>query len=395
MDKKHYIANNTKYYKDSNSSEISHVIRSMSNNLNTFSELTKNNFGHSFDNNTLNLKQNYDLKLNEAKNQNSGTIQKHSNTFIDSVLIFDNELIFKILQTPNGQEKINQAIKCYMKDFKEKYGFEPIGFQFHTDEGTFYTQNQHDKLTEQKRKNLISVTNDETGEKGFLKQNFHAHAIFLNFNKETSKTCLRTMRKKDWSNCQDLLYKHFKDYGFNRGEYKQTSSKDHLNKEEYVKKLNSEIELLKMKEVELLKRVKTSVDDLANLQDEIGQVYDDAIRFIDIKESLSNALKALPKNKNLFNFLNINYNKIKNLDFVVVFKKLVFDRFEFSNIELGLDEPEPKIQQDITQNTQKPEPDKEELDSLRLEIKESIQKTKQKNKKITNAQRYYSRKKRP
>ena len=43
-------------------------------------------------------------RLSEAKNQNPSAIQKQSNTFIDSVLVFDHELMHEILKSENGEE---------------------------------------------------------------------------------------------------------------------------------------------------------------------------------------------------------------------------------------------------------------------------------------------------
>lgn len=74
---KHYCAVNTKYYKDSQASgEIGHVLRSFKQNENCFSTLTKNNFGHTFSEHNLNIKQYYDIKLIEVKNSNNRALQK-------------------------------------------------------------------------------------------------------------------------------------------------------------------------------------------------------------------------------------------------------------------------------------------------------------------------------
>nr|WP_075519281.1 hypothetical protein [Moritella viscosa]SHO14573.1 Plasmid recombination enzyme [Moritella viscosa] len=275
MSEKNYVANNTKYYKDSNSSgEMGHVDRLMANDKNAFSELTKNNFGHTFENESLNLHQNYLIKLDEAKKQNPSAIQKHSNTFIDSVLAFDNKLMFEILETENGQDRVNESIKNYMNDFKKNYGFEPVGFQFHTDEGTFYNKKQFENLDDEDlKKRLVPTKSDETGEDGYLKQNFHAQAIFLNFNKETGKSCLRTMKKQDWRDTQDLLHKHFKEYGFDRGEPKQTAAKDHKNKDEYVKSLETNIKNLKREYLAKQMEMTDFVDDMIDeLEDGINKI---------------------------------------------------------------------------------------------------------------------------
>lgn len=406
MSKKHYVANNTKYYKHSNRSEIDHVIRAMRKNLNAFPELTKNNFGFTFDNESLNLKQNYELKLSEAKNQNPSAIQKQSNTFIDSVLVFDNELMHEILKSENGQERIEQSIKNYMTDFKKKYGFEPVGFQFHLDEGTFYTQKDFNKIEDEElKKRMVKTVNPETGEDGYLKQNFHAQAIFLNFNKETGKSCLRNMRKQDWRDCQDLIYKHFKEYGFDRGEPKKTATKDHLNKDEFVKKLNKDIEELTKEKRDLLKSHKQTINELLDLQDEIGNVYDDANTLLDIKEACISVFKHIRSNKKLFDYLSNQYEKLKELKVFKRFNRDVIEKLDLTPADLdfieaqpeptALPEPEPKAHEPTPEEPKQADSgDEEMIEDLKQEVSNGLNDVKEKKKQITKSQAKYSRRKR-
>ncbi|MGY5579841.1 hypothetical protein ACXHQN_01705 [Vibrio cincinnatiensis] len=413
MSEKKYIANNTKYYNDSNISEIAHVIRAMLKNKNAFEDLTKNNFGYTFDNEDLNLVKNHQLKLAEAKKQNPSAIQKKSNTFIDSVLVFDHQLMFDLLSSESGKNQVEQSIKDYMLDFKDQYGFEPIGFQFHLDEGTFFTEKQFNELEDEELKKRLVKTRNEDGEEGYLKQNMHAQAIFLNFNKETGKTCLRNMRKKDWSDCQDLLHKHFEKYGFDRGEPKQHQSKDHKNKDEYLKQLQLEIE-----KNEVLK------SDLDELKSEYSNLLDEIIlegterEIIDKELDNYNNLQVLAKTslKHLFKS-NVFKTFVKNME---IKQPKIFNYIKEKGSELlellGIEPtdflPKPKQKLEVEENQpepqpeaaihQKPEPEPEELtvseqiEAKREETKErleimSIEEKQKERKKQDNKRKYGKR----
>ncbi|MGM6200458.1 hypothetical protein ABLA51_21825 [Vibrio parahaemolyticus] len=383
MSEKKYIANNTKYYNDSNISEIAHVIRAMLKNKNAFEDLTKNNFGYTFDNEDLNLVKNYQLKLAEAKKQNPSAIQKKSNTFIDSVLVFDHQLMFDLLNSENGKYQVEQSIKDYMLDFKDQYGFEPIGFQFHLDEGTFFTEKQFNELEDEELKKRLVKTRNEDGEEGYLKQNMHAQAIFLNFNKETGKTCLRNMRKKDWSDCQDLLHKHFEKYGFDRGEPKQHQSKDHKNKDEYLKQLQVEIEKNE-KLVEELEVIKNDYNDTLNnayvssLADEINDgIIENYDKLKDlVKTSLNKIFNTkiikdlIPKLEKAYPTL-FNYVKEKGSETLELLGIKTTDVFPESKQKLEIEETQPEPQPEAAIH-QEPEPEPEE----ELTVLEVAQKSK-------------------
>lgn len=412
MSEKKYIANNTKYYNDSNISEIAHVIRAMLKNKNAFEDLTKNNFGYTFDNEDLNLVKNYQLKLAEAKKQNPSAIQKKSNTFIDSVLVFDHQLMFDLLSSESGKNQVEQSIKDYMLEFKDKYGFEPIGFQFHLDEGTFFTEKQFDELENKELKKRLVKTRNEDGEEGYLKQNMHAQAIFLNFNKETGKTCLRNMRKKDWSDCQDLLHKHFKKYGFDRGEPKQHQSKDHKNKDEYLKQLQLEIE----KSEDLKSDLDELKSEYSNLLDEIilegteREIIDKELdNYNNLQVLAKTSLKALFNNtpfKNIVKYIEkkqpkvFNYIKKKGSEFLELLDIEPSDFLPKSKQKYEVEENQPEPQPEAAIH-QEPEPEPEELtvseqiEAKREETKERLEimsiEEKQKERKKQDNRRKYGR----
>ena len=329
---KKYCAVNTKYYKDSNSSgEIGHVRRQFSKNENAFENLSSDNFGLTFSNlkdengNPEELHSYYKRKLEQAKLQNPKAFKKQSTTFIDSVLVFDHSLMEDILKSEDGKEKIKNSVSNFMNDFKENYGYEPIGFDFHLDEGTFYSKKSFDEMNnEELKKRMVEAIHPETGEKGFLKRNLHAHAIFLNFDFEQNKTVHRHMKKQDWSNSQDLLHKHFKEYGFDRGEPKATLGKDHKTKEQLlneIKDLKKSIVKEKIAHSDFIDEVIFDLEDGINkierfdtLQEKskgLIQKYQDNKTF---KSIVTFVEKKAPK---MFKSLKKSYDELKKLVFPV------------------------------------------------------------------------------
>ncbi|WP_341661849.1 hypothetical protein [Vibrio sp.] len=276
MSDKKYCAVNTKYYKNSNTGEIAHVLRKMLVNINSVKCLQENNFGYCFSEND-DLESYYEKRLKDAKDNNKYAIQNNSNTFIDSVLVFNSEQFLKCIEE-NKQDEIEQATKDFMLEFQKEYGFEPIGFEFHLDEGTTIDADKLEELSEDERKKYRPIDNpDEDFTTEYIKHNIHAHAIFLNYDFDKNKSCLRDMRKKHWTYSQDLLHKHFKKFGFDRGEAKMTNKRDHKDKEEYVRELE-------LKSIELVKNTSEHLDEKNELLDEILDHQQKLDRF----ENLSN-----------------------------------------------------------------------------------------------------------
>lgn len=276
MSDKKYCAVNTKYYKNSNTGEIAHVLRKMLVNVNSVKCLQENNFGYCFSENN-DLGSYYEKRLKDAKEKNKYAIQNNSNTFIDSVLVFNSEQFLKCIED-GKQEEIKKATKNFMLEFKKEYGFEPIGFEFHLDEGTTIDADKLEELSDDERKKYRPIDDpDEPFTTEYIKHNVHAHAIFLNYDFEENKTCLRDMRKKDWIASQDLLHKHFKKFGFDRGESKMKNKRDHKDKEEFVRELE-------LKTTELIKATSKHLDEKNELLDEILEHQEKLDRF----ENLSN-----------------------------------------------------------------------------------------------------------
>lgn len=174
-----------------------------------------------------NLHQNYKDVTDRIETLKNKKIQKNANHYLEGVLAFGREDYEK---DPEGfREKAPALIEKYMNDIADKYGFEPLGYSLHFDEGH---------------------TNEETGKQEL---NVHAHISFVNYDFEQNKSRFREIQKKYVSNrkypnehfvkMQDMAFDCFKELGFKRGVSKQISKDKHLEKVDYVeKKLNEAIE---------------------------------------------------------------------------------------------------------------------------------------------------------
>lgn len=316
--KKYYCAVNTKYYKHSNfGGEVGHVLREMKENINAVKPLTGSNFGYSFGGDDVPLKDYYEQKLQEAKDAKKGIIQKHSNTYIDSVLIFNNVKFQEAIK--NGKmDEINAYTKAFMKDFGEKTGFEPIGYEYHLDEGSVIDIKEYNDMDEEEKLEYEPV-GDTLGIQ-YIKQNIHAHAIFLNYDFKEHKSVLKHMAKADWSDSQTLLHKHFKPLGFDRGEKKLGHWKDHKEKNDYVKELA-------IKSVELAKNHGEHLDTQNELLEEILESqkklekYDNLHIYAEKMKTFLERPKIQEKLKNVFGSNNFSTLKKMALNIYNCIKK--------------------------------------------------------------------------
>ncbi len=213
-----YVACNAKYYKKSKMGGLKdHIEREFDNDQNVFPELSKDNFSchlASFDE--------LEKRMLQAK-KNAGRkirgFQDNANVMLDNVLILSREVVDGLKkERPDDYKNIlGIAAKDLAKKIQDKFGLEPMSINFHFDEGHL------DKKT------------------GEFKNNYHAHMSFFNFcfNKLTQP--LRTMNRADFSKIQDLAAEAFQSLGFERGEKKKTKNRDHLEKSEFIKRVNEDL----------------------------------------------------------------------------------------------------------------------------------------------------------
>ena len=207
---KNFVAFTTQFFKNSNAQgELGHVNRVFNENKNAFPEYTKNNFG---DDDLFNKYKEIYKRVNERKKElKLKRLNEKSNTFIDGVAVFSLDQ-WEELEKKHSPEEIKELVtermKLFMSKFKDQFGFEPIGFNMHLDEGH---------------------------EKNQLVRNIHAHVSFFNYDFSKDKAPLRKIGKKETAKMQDLLAESFEDLGFRRGIPKEETKKNHLKKDDFIK----------------------------------------------------------------------------------------------------------------------------------------------------------------
>lgn len=148
----------------------------------------------------LELKKNI-LKKNNAKHR------KNENQLIEMVVALSEEQALNYLE--NGVD-LMAGFKNFAKDIYKKHGLKPLGISLHLDEG-----NIKDNVT---------------------KLNIHAHLTFFNYHFEKEKSVLRTLKKQDFKEMQDIAANSFQEAGLNfvRGESKEITNKNHLKRNEFI-----------------------------------------------------------------------------------------------------------------------------------------------------------------
>jgi hypothetical protein len=238
-----YVSINVKYYKEKNNNLFGHNERTHKKVESSKPELKAENitFGK--------LGEAYYKTKEQVEKKKGKAMQSNSNTYIDALMSFGRDQTRQLI-AEHGREKafemLKQSCKEYMIEFRTKFGFEPLAFQIHVDEG------HYDK---------------ETGE---WKENFHAHLQFFNYDFKTGKAPLRNFMGKSGkfkcSKMQDLAGAVFKDLGYIRGESAEVTKKKHLEKEEFVAQKIA-------KKVEKYNALLVDIDQAANqLSEQVKEV---------------------------------------------------------------------------------------------------------------------------
>lgn len=211
-------------------------------------------------------------KLRERYNYKKN---KNENEIVEMIVSLSEEQALNYLERGFS---FDEAIKDYMQEIEKKYGLKKISFQGHFDEGHI----------------------DKNGK---VHHNIHFHCQFYNFDFEKNKTVLRNLKKKDWSNMQDIAESSFQKYdmNFKRGISKEETGKKHLERIDFIaqEKQNELKELYTTlnKEKNNLKNIRKNFDKDTNK----FKVLSTSIKTLQLKEKQAREqarkLKILIANK--------------------------------------------------------------------------------------------------
>ena len=227
---KNYTSVNAKYYQSSELIRIiNHNVRSeeieylldqeyikwenknflfgLENNLNNIDlkDTTKTRFKNMFFKNFTKMCEQRDQQ-NQKKGYHNGT---NKNDLIEMVISLSEEQTLFYLQ--NGQKDlIDIAYKQLGQEIKNKYGFEPLMASMHYDEGHIQTTKKIKDNIENIEFDVNNMSSEQIETIKKEKYNFHCQITFFNYDFKNSRSVLRTMKKQDWRDIQDLAQNTFK-----------------------------------------------------------------------------------------------------------------------------------------------------------------------------------------
>jgi len=242
-----------------------------------------------------------------------GFHKKNGNELCEMVVSLSEEQSKHYLD--NGVD-IMTGYKAFMSNMMNKYGFKPLSIQLHLDEG-FKDEN------------------------GVVKHNIHSHCLFHNFDFMDEKTILRTLKKQDFRDFQDLAEKSFRDVGldFKRGVEKKDSSLKHLERNDYI--LNKQHSQIKKNTKDIQNGIEatTTMDNfIMDLDDQIKnktvEINDIDISIKTLKTLRSNITKNLDKSRDekkvLYSEITKEQKTLRTLRKEIVSKKSDLSTFKKS-----------------------------------------------------------------
>jgi hypothetical protein len=212
---KSFVAVRTQYYKSAaGKKEIAHSLR--------IGEHKNNENVTMPENQGLNIYSFDESKFDELEARHKESAgrkpQGTRNAIFEHVLVFSEDQFNK-----HGPEAHKAQLDAYMQDIKEEYGFEPMGYALHMDEGG---------AMDGKRQ----------------KVNTHCHVYFYNYDFKKKIAPLRDLMIKgkneigqtnklnpNFVKMQDVAKKSFEKMGYERGISKNVTGLEHRTKEQYVK----------------------------------------------------------------------------------------------------------------------------------------------------------------
>lgn len=247
---KNFVAVRTKYYKSSKGKSLEWHVRRDNKNKNTASVFDE----HSKDNIHKEIRSRASCRA-EYKQLNGRKIRNDFNEIFEHLLIFSRDKFEELEKKYADRDpdfvknQMAKLVDRYILEIQEKYGFEPLRYDFHLDEG------HYDK-------------------DGNFNRNYHCHVMFYNYDFNARKGYLNDLKafndgetpskpekpefvplnpikkkQKDengnlkvndaFSNFQDIAGNIFIKAGFTRGIKKSVSNADHLKRDDYIKRVQN------------------------------------------------------------------------------------------------------------------------------------------------------------
>lgn len=303
MKKRAYAGIRSYYYKSEAAEAVldhANALRSgFTNSENVHQQYSKENLGFYY-HNAKSCAEALELLCKKHKELTGKKVRSDCNVLFEHV-VWLSEHQYTRLEQKYGTERVKHAflsrLKKYADSVKAEFGFEPCGIDIHLDEG------RHDPISNR-----------------FIR-NVHAHVQFMNYSFEKRYAPLRHMMKNgqneqgqtntlnpNFEKLQDLVAVVFKDMGFERGISKNVTSREHLKKEDFVKKkhqyLESNVAILEQKKAILAQTVsqrQTAVkeldDTISHRHEEISWLESKIKRLVDFKNELSKAVVSKCRHK--------------------------------------------------------------------------------------------------
>lgn len=240
------------------------------------------------------LKSQYQLllkKKEEIQYKNKSYAKSNESTLVEMVVALSEEQAKAYLE--EGRD-LMKGFDNFTKIICQKYGFTPLQVSLHLDEG--YVRSKE------------------------VKNNIHAHITLFNFSFEKEKSVLRTLKKQDYKELQDLAQQAFqeKNLNFVRGIDKEITKKEHLEKNDHViekqneeiKQQISELNQLKNDYKDILKKLEKGSEEYNKIFQEIGKLQQEEKQLRQIKKEIEN-IKSF-KDQSKIELVELFKNNIKD-----------------------------------------------------------------------------------
>lgn len=196
----------------------------------------------------------------------------------------------------------------------------------------------------------ITFHQDEAG-------NSHFQWMVENFDKDTGLQLNIQTKKENGEKCQDIIFKHFKQYGFERGRSKDLTKRIHLTTEQYKKMKDAEnlVGDLQSKVKTLTNEKDSLIEDKGHLTNEVVQLREEKIELVQMFENAEQYQEEIKEEItfiiNAFTDAGLNYKGKSKLSIEALgFKYLNFN--DLKKLKVLLDKLQTLTEKKINKNNE-------------------------------------------